>query len=142
MSANPRGHVQFEALGKTYTMVFSINAICRAEDRLDKGIAEIADRLLTGGRLGYVRTLIWAGLGDKHSDLTEAQVGALIDDVGLAKAGALSREALAVAFPEAFAGASSDSPQPAPGAGGGPTSSSRGSKSGSPRKPSGSRRPA
>ena len=102
MSGHPRGHVTLQAGEETYTLVFSVNAICRAEDRLNKGIGEIADQIVNGGRLGCIRAVIWAGLGDKHPTMTEADVGNLIDQIGLDNAGSLVKKALQVAFPDAF----------------------------------------
>lgn len=97
------GEVSFEALGRNWTAVFDTNTICRVEDRLDKGIGEVAGVILAGGRIGYIRTVLWAVMVQCDPKITEAKVGEAMDEIGFERAGELLGEAFKVAFPKSFA---------------------------------------
>jgi Phage tail tube protein, GTA-gp10 len=102
--ANPvRGETAFEADGTTYTLSFSINALCALEDAMGEGIMEIT-RLLSDPaklRLNNVRTVFWAGLRDHHAEVDIDQAGKLMTALGQVEAIEMAGKALALAFPEA-----------------------------------------
>ena len=94
--ANPhRGEVAFKAGDANYTLVYSTNAICELEDAIGKGLnAIVADM----ERLSTVRAILWAGLRSRHSDITMAGAGEIIDLCGVAAATEVIGRALNAAF--------------------------------------------
>ena len=102
--ANPlKGEVPFDLDGTSYTLLFSCNAICELEAELDKGIVEIGNLLAdpTKLRMAHVRALIWAGLRERHSEISIKEAGDLVIRLGLMQATELIARALTAAFPEA-----------------------------------------
>lgn len=103
MSNPVKGELGFETEdGEAFTLLFSYDALVVIEDRLDKGLTQVM-AMLKQGRLGAVRAIFWAGLQDKHPQLTERAAGELILRVeGRAeRVQELIAEALLLAFPEA-----------------------------------------
>jgi len=100
MANRQKGEVAFEVEGASYTLRFTIDAICALEDRLDQGLGEIAMRALTSKRVGFMRGLMWAGLRQHHPDVDMVAAGELIAGLGMAQAGELLGEALSAAFPD------------------------------------------
>ncbi|WP_112383353.1 hypothetical protein [Sphingomonas carotinifaciens] len=100
--ATPTGAVTFEAGGRTRTLRFSTNALCLAEEHLGKRTLEIATELEMGVGVRTLRALFWAGGDDQQA--TMAQVGDLIDEIGVRKATDLALDAFAAAFPVAEEG--------------------------------------
>src|SRR5262245_27836205 len=107
--ANPhKGEVSFSANGKTYTLRFSTDAICTAEEALDMGILAIADEMQSWRkspdriRMKIIRALFWAGLRDNHPDIELVHAGDLmIAAGGMLKVSELIAEAFSRAFPSA-----------------------------------------
>ena len=105
--ANPhKGDVELKAGEETYTLRYSIDAICSLEERLDKGFPAIALEMSNPStmRLSVVREVMLAGLQEHHPDITLKHAGELIITAG----GALKvmervSAAFAAAFPEAEA---------------------------------------
>ena len=59
-----RGGVTFDALGKSFELRFTTNAICRVEERSGKSLESLlADTSSDGKRTLAFRTLLWAGIG-------------------------------------------------------------------------------
>lgn len=101
---NPlRGEVELRAGDKTYTLRLSTNALVTAETLLDKGVAEIGDMLSdpSSFRLGTARALLFAGLHERHPDLSLEDAGEIIGEVGIAGAVEKLGESMAAAFPKA-----------------------------------------
>lgn len=101
---NPtRGTVTFEADGTTYSLSYSVNALCELEEAAGEGVTQIAARMSDpqGLRLAMVRNLFWAGLRDHHPEVTVAETGRLMDAVGMSAAGELVARAFVLAFPQA-----------------------------------------
>lgn len=99
--ANPiKGEVPFIADGTSYIMVYSINALCALEDKLDMAIDELGARMSGNIRMSMLRTVFWAGLIEHHN-LDEDEAGRLIAvlDGGVGSAGELIARAFALAFP-------------------------------------------
>lgn len=78
MAANPhKGEVDFEAGGKSYTMVFTTNAIVQAEQLLGAGIGEITAQLT---RVENIRVLFWASLQKHHPKIDLLAAGDIFDE--------------------------------------------------------------
>jgi hypothetical protein len=93
--------VRLESGGRSYTMIFSINALCELENDFDDVIAEVAAVLSGTGkkRLTMMRRVFRAGLSDYHPEVTEKQAGLLITALGAHAAFAKMAEAFTLAFP-------------------------------------------
>jgi hypothetical protein len=91
----------FVAAGKTYTMVFSINALCELESDFDDVVGEVAAVLAGTGkkRITVMRKVFRAGLSDHHPEVTEKEAGAIMTAIGPAMAFAKVAEAFTLAFP-------------------------------------------
>lgn len=96
--ANPhRGEKAITIDGKEYTLVFTANTICEIEDALDKSILEIQGQF---ARLSVVRTLLWAGLQEKHPGITLKAAGDMLGTAGSKVLGPAIFEAMVAAFPK------------------------------------------
>lgn len=106
MANRVRGEVAFEASGKTWTLRYSTNSLCELEDALglpvNKIIAGLQDR--DNVRIKTIRAVVWAGLRDRHAEITLAEAGELISDAGLGPMTTKVGEAFAAAFPETESG--------------------------------------
>jgi hypothetical protein len=79
MAANPmKGEVSFEASGETYTLQFSIDALCVLEEKLDMSVGKMAAKLADDPRLSFLRTVFWGGLQANHPKVTVKEAGDLI----------------------------------------------------------------
>jgi hypothetical protein len=108
---SPIGKVTFEAGGSTRSLQFTTNALCLAEERSGKRIIEIATELELGVSMSTLRVLFWAAGNDREASL--AQVGDLIDEIGVSKARQLALDAFAAAFPVEEGGEATDHPRDA-----------------------------
>ena len=102
--ANPiKGEVEFEADGVTYTLRFTVDAMCRLEEETGKLFQELAADLADPKRIGIsrVRQVFWACLQDRHEGVTLKEAGELIAKAG-GMAGAVDLISLAMvrAFPQ------------------------------------------
>lgn len=99
--------VRFEADGASWSLNFSVNALCRLEAEVGQ---EELEALLRGEATGVteVRAAFWAGLRDFHPTLTLDDAGALVTHIGLELAGELTAQALVMAFPPAGEGGAAD----------------------------------
>lgn len=101
--ANPhRGQVSLKAGDTTYTLSFSINAMCELEDLMNEPIAKIASGLNKASelRISTVRALAWAALRDHHADIDIKRAGEIVTEIGVPDAMAAIGKAFAAAFPE------------------------------------------
>ena len=101
--ANPhRGQVDIKAGDRTFTLSFSINAMCELEDLMGEPIARIAQGLGDAGsvKISTVRALVWAALRDKHPEVTLEGAGDIIADAGVNGVMEAIGRAFAMAFPE------------------------------------------
>jgi hypothetical protein len=103
MANKLKGEVGFEADGQSYTLVFSVNALCELEDKLGASVSDIGGLLTRGKRFSTIRTVFWAGLVDHHPDLALKDAGRIITAIGIEQADALIGEAFGLTFPEAKA---------------------------------------
>jgi hypothetical protein len=141
--ARIRGEFAFEADGRSYTLVYSVNALIALEEALGCPMPEFAARF--GAKqigLKEFRAAFRAGLTDHHPDVDDLAAGRIMDALGVDRTAALVAEAFGAAFPVEPQGAadSRENSRPLPGlpAGrAGLTSSGRGASSGSNRRGSG-----
>jgi hypothetical protein len=116
MSNPHKGEVALEAGDKTYTLRYSIDAICSMEAALGKGFPAIAAEMSDINKMSVtvVRQVLHSGLQESHPDLTLKDAGELILSAGGAlKVMAKVTEALGAAFPDAKKDAK-PGPQPGP----------------------------
>lgn len=112
--ANPhKGEVAFEANGATYTLCFSIDALCSLEEATGKGIIAISNELSDPERLslGMLRNVMWAGLRTYHPEIDVKAAGELIKSAGgVPVMVELIAKGFALAFPEPESGNSARPP--------------------------------
>lgn len=103
MANRERGEVEFQSLGKTWTMKLGVNAMCEIEDATSRSIAEIGALLgdTKTATIKLLRTVMWGALKDHHDDIAMKEVGAIIDGIGMNEAGRLIGAAFTAATPEA-----------------------------------------
>lgn len=88
--ANPhRGEVELKAGGKSYTLVFTINAICDVEEEYP-GVNILADL----NKASNIRYLLLASLRDRHPDIKKSDAGNILQEAGF--------EATKVAIAQAY----------------------------------------
>jgi hypothetical protein len=129
MANRAKGEGALEIDGKTYTLAFTINAMCEVEYILDKPTDRILQSLLTSPPLHVVRALLWGGLRQHHADVDLHGAGDLIEKLGgpgLALDGI--GLALQAAFPDAKEGDEPANPRKGAAAGTGRRSLKRGSQ--------------
>lgn len=102
MGNRQKGEVEFESGGKTYTLAFSINALCSLEEEMGMGVAEVGKLMQDPAkvRLSNARMMFRIGLSDHHPDIDTNQAGALMTALTLPKAMELMGNAFIAAFPE------------------------------------------
>ena len=99
--ANPnRGEVALVIDGATYTLLYSVNALCNLEDRMGKPINEILATLGESTGLKSLRTLLHCGLSQRHPEVTELIAGDLLSFGNSQAITAKIGDALALAFPK------------------------------------------
>ena len=92
--ANPhRGEVELKAGDKSYVLVFSINALCEAEELV--GVNILGDLI----KLSTLRNVLWAGLRTKQPDVTKGEAGDMIQVLGVDAIRDIVVKAMALAFP-------------------------------------------
>jgi hypothetical protein len=110
---NPlRGEVSFEADGVPMTLVFSIDSLCVLEDRLDMSVSAIGQKMSEDMRIGFLRSVFWAGLREHHPEISEREAGELITAVGAQEVGALIGAAFSLAFTPPTKGAANGADRP------------------------------
>ncbi|RKH76975.1 hypothetical protein D7X99_33065 [Corallococcus sp. AB032C] len=94
-------------LNGDYSLRYTTNALVELEDAIGLTLPEILVRFERGG-LGFkaIRTIVWAGLlhqfdnGDGTYDITQKEVGDLIDELGFEAVIEKAATALESAFPQ------------------------------------------
>lgn len=114
MANRVRGEVAVEIDGKSWTLRYGTNALCELEDKLAQPInvimAMLQDREAL--RIKTIRSVVWAGLREKHPEVTEKDAGDLISAIGFPAMMAKVAEALKAAFPDdPDEGSAADRPQ-------------------------------
>lgn len=75
MANKQKGNVSV-SLDKVRTLRYTLNALGEIEDRLGVSIQDMGDIKMT---IKNLRTLLWAGLMHEDKELTELQVGDMVD---------------------------------------------------------------
>lgn len=89
--------IDFEAGGAVWTLRFSFNALCAIEAATKRPAIEVLRSVDTvAADLTLFRTVFQCGL-TRH--VTAVEVGELIDEIGIRRAGALFGHAIALAMP-------------------------------------------
>ena len=98
MTNRARGQVSFEADGETQTVAFTMNAMCKYQDRAGETLIAAVDALQSASSdVVRIRRLFWAGLVGEFS---EDQAGNIIDAIGLPKSFEILGDAVQAAFPQ------------------------------------------
>lgn len=85
-------------LDRERTLRYTLNALALIEDRcgdIQKAAAEAQS-----GKVSVIRTVLWAGLVHEDKDLTEEQVGDMVDVADLERVAKAVGEAFGAAMPE------------------------------------------
>lgn len=99
MSNKTLGQFDIVAGGKTYTLQFTINALCALEDELGGGsIADIGETMGNRPSLKMLRTLVWVGLQQHHKAVSKEEAGDIIDAVGIEAVSAAVMSAVTASF--------------------------------------------
>lgn len=102
--ATVTGIVSFDAGGVARRLQFTTNRLCALEDHCGLSSLEVATELALaktqplGASKKTLRALFWAGIGD--GDMTLAQAGDVIDQVGHKRAVEIAIEAFDAAHPD------------------------------------------
>lgn len=91
-----RGTVEIEANGRTYTLRFTTNALCRLEEAAGRSFGALVDDLGGAVNMNTLRLMIWAGIGGIGKEVA----GDIIDAIGIERAVSLIGEAINAAFPQ------------------------------------------
>jgi len=108
--ANPhRGQVPLQAVGTTYTLCLSTNAMCELEGLTGEAIGTLAEKMNGDSvRMTDVRALVWAALQDHHPDADLKEAGNIITLAGMPA----TMEAVGRAFELAFPAVEDDGSRP------------------------------
>jgi hypothetical protein len=96
-----KGEVSFQAEGKMWTLIYSVNALCAMEAELKTGALAVAESLgdTKTMRIDTMRTMFWAGLRDHHPETTLEDAGRIMTAIGFHVAIGKASEAFSAAFP-------------------------------------------
>lgn len=75
MANKQRGHVEIQ-LDKKRTLRYTMNALAEIEDHLGIGLSEMGDIQMS---IKNVRVILWAGLIHEDRELTQEDVGEMVD---------------------------------------------------------------
>lgn len=93
------GEIGFEAGGRSHTLKFDINTLCRLEDEMDLSVDEIIGQIQASPRLGFMRKIFWIGLLESEPELTEAGAGDLMTELTALGAALLITKGFEATFP-------------------------------------------
>lgn len=84
MANKERGEMSFVAGDVTYTLAFSIDAICHMEEATGKGVIALTREFADPSKISVsvARAALWAGLRENHPGITLQQAGELIPAAG------------------------------------------------------------
>ncbi|MCS0827383.1 gene transfer agent family protein [Cytobacillus firmus] len=92
--ANKEKGIVSITLDKERTLRFTLNSLAEIEDKLGVPLSKMAELELG---IKTVRTMLWAGLIHEDEDLTEKEVGNMVDFTNLNEVQTKVSEAFAVA---------------------------------------------
>lgn len=116
MANGAKGEVGFDAGGKSYTLIYDVNALCLLEERFDVPAEKLGERIGDAPRLGDLRTIFRIGLCRYHPEMLDERegdlaAGDLITEVGPARAAEIIGEAFTKGYPTEVAGKGNGRPQ-------------------------------
>jgi hypothetical protein len=76
MANKERGLVEIELGGKVRTLNYDLNAMAELEDKLGIEVSEMENMKMS---IKNVRAMLWAGLIHEDEELTEKEVGAMVN---------------------------------------------------------------
>jgi hypothetical protein len=76
MANKQRGFVEVELGGKVRNLRYTMNALAEIEDQLGVPLAEMENVKMT---MKNIRVILWAGLIHEDKELTQEDVGELVD---------------------------------------------------------------
>ena len=82
--ANP---LQGETKLGDFTLAFTFGAFIALEERVGKKVPQLLQMMQDGLGFADIRDFAWAGLLKHHPELTDAEISAILDDVGFEVAG-------------------------------------------------------
>lgn len=93
--ARVKNEYKFQVEGKDYSLKFDMNALAEMEEALDLTVPQIG-QLALEGKFGVklVRGLLWAGLLHSNPNLTIAEAGEILGELGLEEGAKVASEAL------------------------------------------------
>lgn len=98
MANAKRGQVSFAALGQTFTLQFTANALCGLETAAGIKAPELP-MILAAPSVTMLRYLMQFGLISHHPHITADKAGEVMDEVGFKAAAEAIGRALELAFP-------------------------------------------
>lgn len=104
-----KGEINFEAGGKTYTFKLGANAQVLIESKVGMPMSKYIKTRFKDLGAADVRLIFWAGLFRQHQ-LTEDEVGDLIDEVGSTRVAQIFLEAFQAASSKVTNGADTENP--------------------------------
>lgn len=118
MSANDlNGEVSLQHKGETFTLRYSIDALCRLEERFDCDVGDLLRRLQGKVRINFLRAVLFEGLQDQHPSLDEKTAGEIIGSYRVIDITIEILTAFSRAFPQPKEGAPADPQTAAVGTG-------------------------
>lgn len=107
-----KGEHSFSVDGRQLTLVYSIDALCRIEDRFDKSALAVLAGMMRDPQVRKLRVVLWAGLQEHHREIDEKAAGELIRGLGgVQPAVELINQAFLKSFPRAEAAEGAAGPQ-------------------------------
>lgn len=104
-----KGEATLIAGAQTYRLFFGTNAMVSLEDSLDMSFQEVGALLASGkARIKQMRLVLWSMLLEHHENVTEAEVGQIMDEAGHEAAGEAIGAAFVAAMPQAKGGETGD----------------------------------
>lgn len=106
MTANKiKGDFEIVAGDTTYTARFGMNALAKIEEEFGKSVESVFADIEKQKSIRATRTLIRCAIQTHHPEVTDEDVGNIMDAVGLDKLSDLMAEGVKAAFPDAVKGA-------------------------------------
>ena len=101
MSNRQKGELPFTVDGKSYTLHFSVNALCALESATGLKVMAISEAMSDPAQISMItmRSLFRSGLSDHHPELSDIDAGKIMTALGQAQAMDLVSIAFSLAFP-------------------------------------------
>lgn len=104
MANKIKGEFDVPAGDKTYKGRFGMNALVEIEERSGKSVEELFASIEKTKSMKDARMIVGAALRTYHPELTDADVGTIIDQAGIETLSSIMADGIRAAFPEAAKG--------------------------------------